>query len=98
MDLRNFLKPATSGRSDERGKPSGTTQQSASITSNAESGPDTEPQASTSDADLTLHSHVLPDKPYQPPPHLIAAQVLGKKTLSLQATWFKKFAWLHYFN
>ena len=80
MDIRNFLKPATSDRSDEQGKPSGTTQQSASITSNAESGRDTEPQASTSHAHLPLQSDVLPGNPYQPPPHLIATQVLVKKT------------------
>ena len=79
MNIGNFLKPANSCRSDKQGKPSGTTQQSASITSDAESGPDTEPQASTSDADTTIQSHVLPDKSNQPPPHLTATQVLEKK-------------------
>ena len=59
MVRRNFLKPATSGRYDERGKLSSTTKRSTSITSNAESGPYKEPQTITSDADITLQSHVF---------------------------------------
>ena len=44
----------------------------------------------------TLPTYIVPSSPYQPDTAVIKPQIMAKRTLHFQSSWFTKFPWLHY--